>query len=99
MFLQILAALLCLFGALVQFAAYRSPDIYDFSVIRAARRLTIVSLVVFAVYILDGVFFLSYGADPVVCVVAAIFALGQVLFGLNTLLEDFHKGHKNGSHA
>lgn len=103
MVLQILAALSCLLAVLLQLAVHRSPDCHDNSVTRVARRITMISMLVGAVIILDSLFF---GARqyPVLALVAGLFSLGQSLYAIGDLLPNIvqliqNKETRDGHHA
>lgn len=86
MFLQILAGLGCLLAALMQFATHRSPDIVDPPQIKHARMLTVAAMLI-AAFALFGE--AHAGREQALLgLVCGLFALGQILFGLDSLMEE-----------
>jgi hypothetical protein len=86
MFLQIIVALACLAAGLLQFAADRSPDTSSQSILKAARRVTAVGLLMAGAYILYCIVEFGY-ANSVLCWLMGVFALGQILFAMHTFFE------------
>jgi Na+/proline symporter len=89
-FFMILAGLACLLGALMQWAVHRSPDVVDSrKSVTMARRITIVALLVAALYI--------FGGDPstVTCLILGLIGLGQMLYAAHNLKLDL----TDGTHA
>lgn len=86
MILQILVLLACALAGVLQFAAIRSPDTSDLSILMTARRITGVVLILAAGYILYCI--VEFGrADNMLCILLGLFALGQVLFAMHTFFE------------
>jgi hypothetical protein len=93
MLLQILAGLACAMGALLQFAAHRSPDIHDSPLLSTARKVTIAGLTTAALFIFHGLLTEGYVSAPA-CLSAGLLGMGQMLFAMNKLfpyLNDLHK--------
>lgn len=86
LFLPIAAILVCLAACLLQFACLRSPDITETKGTRNGRKLTIVGLLVAALYM---VYTLSeYGSVSGPHAIAAmLMGMGQLVFGMNSLLQ------------
>lgn len=86
MLLPILVLLACFFAAVLQWAAIRSPDTSSQPILLTARRINSVGLGVAGAYILYSL--IEYGtAHAVLCLVAGLYALSQVLFAVHTFFE------------
>jgi hypothetical protein len=96
MLLQTIAGLACLFAALLQLAVHRSPDHTNRSPIKQARRLTVGALAVGAVVLLGAAW--TGQQENMLSLVGGLFALGQILYAMNNLLEhEPWKSHLNSS--
>lgn len=98
MLLQIVATLACFLAVILQFAVHRSPDIHDTTLTGIGRRITMGALLVAGLYC--GYHTLNYVAmqAPVVLIIG-LFALGQLLFGLNNLEYLRELWHKSNLHS
>lgn len=102
MLFQVLAIIGCYLACLLQFAAHRAPDVKDFPNRRAARKITMVALLVAGSYLSYTLY--SFGvASNMLCLVAGLFALGQILFAMGSLFDgctaESRKGMHDGTHA
>lgn len=86
MILQLLIAGACLGAGVFQLLA-ALPKIGERTILRVARRITAAAMILASAYIVYSVFTYPDGANPVYCWIMALFALGQVLFSMNTFME------------
>lgn len=98
MLLQILAGLACLFGGLLQFAVYRTPDIVDTFVTRIGRRIMVGTLITMAVLIAGTVFGDTPTLPLAVYLLFGLTGLSQSLFAMRDLLPHLEKEYSWSSH-
>lgn len=85
-----LAALACLLAAVMQFGVHRAPEVVDTrKSVTMARRITMVALVVAALYIMAG------NPPAAASLILGLFGLGQMLYAAHNLKLDL----LDGTHA
>lgn len=86
--LHIIAAVFCLLGALMQFAVHRAPEVVDSRTsVTVARKITIATLLMAAVYIFDGY------STTVTSLIMGLIGLGQMLYAAHNLKLDTYGTH------
>jgi hypothetical protein len=102
MVLPVVIIFVCVAAALLQLGALRSPDITETRATRNGRKLTIAGIVVAVVYM--SYTLLEYGTVSTPHALAmALVAMGQLAFGINSLLPhlwpDTSPGTRDDAHA
>lgn len=85
-FLPVAVVVACLVAALLQFAALRSPDVTETQATRNARKLTIVGLLVGAIYMVHTLN-ATGSVDMPFALALGLIAMGQLLFGMHSVLH------------
>lgn len=82
-----LAALACLVAFVMQYAVHRAPEVQDSrKSVTMARRITLVALLVGALYIFWG------NPTPIESLVLGLIGLGQMLYAAHNLQLDLFDG-------
>ena len=87
MLFQVAAILACFVAFIMQLAMHKSPDVPGSQMVEQARRLVLAGLLVLGMYMSYMAY--TFGLETVstpVCIGIILYSLGQILFGVDSLL-------------